>query len=93
MDQVMIGKKNAVALTTGIAFCVAIGILAKKSFSKTVELSESRPSVFQYTNRLKEFFINDNDLSSAKQEFFDLLDMGLTPYDSFEITKAKVVLL
>lgn len=89
----MIGKRKAVALTTGIAFCVAIGIVAKKSFGKTVELNKSRPSVFQYTNRLKEFFINDNDLNSAKKEFFDLLDMGLSPYDSFEITKAKVVLL
>jgi hypothetical protein len=47
----------------------------------------NKTTVDQYLNRLSEFFLDD--ISCAKNDFFELLDMGLNPSDCFEITIAK----
>jgi hypothetical protein len=68
-----------------------IGKINSKQFINQKTSDSSNASTQQYLNRLSEFFIDD--LSVAKNDFFELLDMGFNPNDCFEITIAKSNLL
>jgi hypothetical protein len=56
-----------------------------------VALGKSKLTTEQCLNRLSEFCIDDPD--SAKKDFFEFMEMGFTPEESFEIVSAKEVTL
>lgn len=91
MDQVMTGKQVKVIFGAAIAGLI-IGYLSKRSFNSiNIQMLNSIDSAdtIQCKERLKEFFITENSLSSAEEEFHELLEMGFSPMDSFEITISK----
>lgn len=89
-------RKAMVLMMSGNRTKVIVGLFAvgfllgkvkanahKNSFKDT----EVKPNVAQYINRLSEFFIDD--LEEGKSDFFELLDMGFSANDCFEIIIAK----
>jgi hypothetical protein len=68
---------------------VALGKAKQNAFSNNV--SNSKLTTEQCLNRLSEFCIDDPD--SAKKDFFEFMEMGFTPEESFEIVSAKEVTL
>lgn len=67
-----------------------IGKLKANSFKNNLKTKNNKPNVAQYINRLSEFFFDD--LDEAKSDFFELLDMGFSSEDCFQITIAKKAL-
>lgn len=65
---------------------LALGNSHKNKFVQQ-NTSMNTATIDQYLNRLSEFFLDD--ISCARNDFFELLDMGLNPGDCFEITIAK----
>ena len=67
---------------------VAFGYFAKRSFdANNMRMSgPENANLIQYIHRLKEFFITKDSLTSAEQEFHDFIEMGFSPFDSFEMT-------
>ncbi len=68
-----------------------IGKINSKNFKNNNYTVKNNINIDQYINRLSEFFIDD--LSTAKKDFLELLDMGFNPNDCFEITIAKSLLV
>jgi hypothetical protein len=68
---------------------VALGKTKQNAFSNNA--SKSKLTTEQCLNRLSEFCIDDPD--SAKKDFFEFMEMGFTPEESFEIVSAKEVTL
>ena len=68
---------------------VALGKAKQNAFSNNA--SKSKLTTEQCLNRLSEFCIDDPD--SAKKDFFEFMEMGFTPEESFEIVSSKVVVL
>ena len=68
---------------------VALGKAKQNAFSNNV--NKSKLTTEQCLNRLSEFCIDDPD--SAKKDFFEFMEMGFTPEESFEIVSAKEVTL
>lgn len=87
----MMNGKTKKLMAAAIVSGLVIGYTSRRIFAGKVKSTSTKPSVDQYINRLKEFFVDDFSLDSAKDEFFELLGIGLSPTDSFEITKSKVV--
>lgn len=86
--KMMNGK--TIAIFAGFfAIGVALGKAKQNAFSNNV--SKSKLTTEQCLNRLSEFCIDDPD--SAKKDFFEFMEMGFTPEESFEIVSAKEVTL
>ena len=68
---------------------VALGKAKQNAFSNNV--SKTKLTTEQCLNRLSEFCIDDP--VSAKKDFFEFMEMGFTPEESFEIVSAKEVTL
>jgi len=68
---------------------VALGKAKQNAFSNNV--SKNKLTTEQCLNRLSEFCIDDP--VSAKKDFFEFMEMGFTPEESFEIVSAKEVTL
>ena len=59
---------------------------------KYIDLFKSHmldPTVFQYLNRLIEFYDFEN-LSNAQKDFLNLIDRGVSPFDAFDQIISKV---
>jgi hypothetical protein len=81
---------KTIAIFAGFfAIGVALGKAKQNAFSNNV--SKSKLTTEQCLNRLSEFCIDDPD--SAKKDFFEFMEMGFTPEESFEIVSAKEVTL
>jgi hypothetical protein len=86
--KMMNGK--TIAIFAGFfAIGVALGKAKQNAFSNNV--SKSKLTTEQCLNRLSEFCIDDP--VSAKKDFFEFMEMGFTPEESFEIVSAKEVTL
>ena len=86
--KMMNGK--TIAIFAGFfAIGVALGKAKQNAFSNNV--SKSKLTIEQCLNRLSEFCIDDP--VSAKKDFFEFMEMGFTPEESFEIVSAKEVTL
>lgn len=68
---------------------VVLGKAKQNAFSNNV--SKTKLTTEQCLNRLSEFCIDDP--VSAKKDFFEFMEMGFTPEESFEIVSAKEVTL
>jgi len=79
--------KGKIVIGSLFVFGFIIGKINSKQFMNQKTSDVSNTSTQQYLNRLSEFFIDD--LPTAKNDFFELLDMGFNPNDCFEITIAK----
>jgi hypothetical protein len=86
----MNGKSKLVISSLFILGFIA-GKINQKKFIDNKNIKSQTINTQQYLNRLSEFFIDD--LSNAKEDFFELLDMGFNPSDCFEITIAKSSLI
>jgi hypothetical protein len=84
----MNGKK--IAILTGL-FIVGFALGKAKQAAFNNVLSNNILTTQQCLNRLSEFCIED--FSSAKNEFFEFIEMGFSPKESFEIVSAKAVVL
>jgi hypothetical protein len=82
----MMNGKNISFIAGLFIIGLALGSSHKKKFVQQ-SVHANKITVDQYLNRLSEFFLDD--ISCAKNDFFELLDMGLNPSDCFEITIAK----
>jgi hypothetical protein len=87
----MMNGKTKIFIGSLFLIGFVIGKINSKQFINQKTSDSSNASTQQYLNRLSEFFIDD--LSVAKNDFFELLDMGFNPNDCFEITIAKSNLL
>jgi hypothetical protein len=85
----MMSSKTVAILAGFFVIGVALGKAKQDAFSNKV--SKSKLTTEQCLNRLTEFCIDD--LASAKKDFFEFMEMGFTPEESFEIVSAKVVTL
>ena len=86
--KMMSGK--AIAIFAGFfVIGVALGKAKQNAFSNNV--SKTKLTTEQCLNRLSEFCIDDP--VSAKKDFFEFMEMGFTPEESFEIVSAKEVTL
>ena len=86
MGVMMNGKTRLVIGSLFVAAFV-VGRINSNKTTKEINYKQNKINTQQYLNRLSEFFIDD--LSTAKNDFFELLDMGFNPNDCFEITIAK----
>jgi len=84
----MNGKK--IAILTGL-FIVGFALGKAKQDAFSNKVNKSKLTTEQCLNRLSEFCIDDP--ASAKKDFFEFMEMGFTPEESFEIVSAKVVTL
>jgi hypothetical protein len=88
----MTGKELKIAIGLAIAGLV-IGYVSKRSFDSFNQFvhESDQPNVDtdQCLERLKEFFLTKDSLVLAEEEYEDLLLMGFSPIDSFEITISK----
>lgn len=88
----MTGRQTKIIAAVTIAGLV-IGYISKRSCDSfkghSRMLNESDLNTNQCLERLKEFFITKDSLSWAEGEFSELLEMGFSPMDSFEITITK----
>ncbi|CAB4143446.1 hypothetical protein UFOVP784_146 [uncultured Caudovirales phage] len=84
----MSGK--TVAILAGF-FVIGIALGKAKQTAFTNQIADSKLTTEQCLNRLSEFCIDD--LASAKKEFFEFMEMGFSPEESFEIVSSKVVVL
>lgn len=67
-----------------IANLLAIGYtLGQNRSRKMSEEHRRNPTVHQYLNRFKEFYDEDK-MQSIEQEFFSLIDFGMSPEMAFE---------
>ena len=63
---------------------LAIGYTLGQNRSKKMsEEHRKNPTLHQYLNRFKEFF-NEDRIESIEQEFFNLIDFGMSPEMAFE---------
>ena len=86
--KMMNGKLVAI-LAGFFVIGVALGKAKQDAFSNKV--NKSKLTTEQCLNRLSEFCIDDP--ASAKKDFFEFMEMGFTPEESFEIVSAKEVTL
>lgn len=84
----MSGK--TVAILAGF-FIVGVALGKAKQAAFNTQQLQNKLTTEQCLNRLSEFCIDD--LPSAKKEFFEFMEMGFTPQESFEIVSSKVVVL
>lgn len=88
----MTGRQTKIIAAVTIAGLV-IGYISKRSCDSfkghSRMLNESDLNTTQCLERLKEFFITRDSLCWAEEEFNELLGMGFSPIDSFEITITK----
>jgi len=84
----MSGK--TVAILAGF-FMIGIALGKAKQVAFANQITQSKLTTEQCLNRLSEFCIDD--LASAKKEFFEFMEMGFSPEESFEIVSSKVVVL
>jgi hypothetical protein len=85
----MMNGKTIAIFAGFFAIGVALGKAKQNAFSNNV--SKSKLTIEQCLNRLSEFCIDDP--VSAKKDFFEFMEMGFTPEESFEIVSAKEVTL
>jgi len=85
----MMSGKTVAILAGFFVIGVALGKAKQDAFNNKV--SKSKLTTEQCLNRLTEFCIED--LASAKKDFFEFVEMGFTPEESFEIVSSKVVTL
>ena len=85
----MMSGKTVAILAGFFVIGVALGKAKQDAFNNKV--SKSKLTTEQCLNRLTEFCIEDP--ASAKKDFFEFVEMGFTPEESFEIVSSKVVTL
>jgi hypothetical protein len=85
----MMNGKTIAIFAGFFAIGVALGKAKQNAFSNNI--SKSKLTTEQCLNRLSEFCIDDP--ASAKKDFFEFMEMGFSPEESFEIVSAKEVTL
>lgn len=68
------------------------GVILLVIRKKYINLFKSQmldPTVFQYLNRLIEFYDFEN-LSNAQKDFLNLIDHGVSPFNAFDQIISKV---
>lgn len=85
----MMSGKTVAILAGFFVIGVALGKAKQDAFNNKV--SKIKLTTEQCLNRLTEFCIEDP--ASAKKDFFEFVEMGFTPEESFEIVSSKVVTL
>lgn len=66
-------------------------IIGKKCSAKKLEQYSDQPSIFQYLNRLIEFY-PISDIQVIEKEFLNLIDFGLSPQSAFSaMTQSEIV--
>ena len=57
-------------------------LLSKNENNQTKRKNIVDPTIYQYINRLKEFF-NEDILDKVQEEFLSLVELGLSPSSAF----------
>ena len=86
--KMMSGK--TIAIFAGF-FVIGVALGKAKQSTFNNKISKSKLTTEQCLNRLSEFCIDDP--ASAKKDFFEFMEMGFSPEESFEIVSAKEVTL
>ena len=58
-------------------------LLSKNENNQTKRKNIVDPTIYQYINRLKEFF-NEDILDKVQEEFLSLVELGLSPSSAFD---------
>lgn len=81
MNQ-MINMKNG--KITFLISSLLLGIsIAKNKSMDSLKPKKKDPTIYQYKNRLKEFYDSDS-LFDIEQEFLSLVEFGLSPTSAFD---------
>ena len=81
MNQMMNMKNGKITFLIS-SFILGVSIARNKSMN-SLKPKKKDPTVYQYKNRLKEFYDSDI-LINIEQEFLSLVEFGLSPTSAFD---------